>query len=88
MLPTTTVPQLSFRDGLKLFASSRKLTSFYFDKTDNLMKKLSQKYGVWGKKVVIDNRTWFMFQFKLKRTIVQVFVRGSGANQMVMIKKA
>lgn len=88
MLPTTTIPQLSFADGLKLFASSRKLTSFYFNKTENLMKKLTQTYGVWGKKVVLNERTWFVFQFKLKRTIVQVFVRGSGANQMVMIKKA
>ncbi len=83
-----TIPVLSFQDGLKLWSANRsKPAYFFFRGTANLLKLISTQYNTYSQQVKIKDEKWFLFKFKVKRTPLEVFVTGFGANQKVIIKK-
>ena len=87
-MSTTTIPVLSLQDGLKTWNANRaKPFAFYFNKTNNLLKLISQRFNIYSSKIIIKQEQWFMFTLKMKRTKIQIMVKGFGANQKVIIRK-
>ncbi len=84
------IPVLTFQEGLKLAKASKagSMTSFYFRGTSSLLKLLTDLTKVMSVRVQLKGQTWFQYQLKVKKTHLEVFVRGFGANQMVLIKKS